>query len=322
MKKKDFAAATVALIGESAVIQWTAAALATQIPAEKLLLIGPDRQYTEGTALDLRRALAFDPHSPQVCSGSYEDCSQADLIILTAASSLQSEENTLSRLAQEIAALEDRTEQIMAAGFDGMFLVAAKPVGIMTSAVARSSGLPPHRILGSGTVTDTVWLRHLLGHYFLVDPRSIHAYVLGEPEGGGLIPWSLAQIAAKPLLRICDEHPDRFRYEDLIALGEEVRDTPRRLSETGKTPAGCGDAAALARIASALLRDEQSVLPVTSLLEGEYGQNGVWTATPCVLGRGGVESKLCLPLTASESERLAEHCDQLRDHCLRLWKTL
>ena len=198
----------------------------------------------------------------------------------------------------------------MASGFGGLFLVATNPVDVMTRITCRLSGFAPQRVIGTGTALDTARLRYLLGEYFDVDPRSIHAYVLGEHGDSEFVPWSQALLATRPVGQLCGDWGGC--REDLERIEEEVRTAAYKIIEAKKaTYYGIG--MAMARITRALLGDEHSVLTVSARLDGQYGQRDVFAGVPCVLCRDGVKQVVELALTQEEKDRFADSCRTLQE---------
>ena len=197
-------------------------------------------------------------------------------------------------------------------GFNGIFLVATNPVDIMTRVTCALSGFNPRRVLGTGTALDTARLRYLLGEYFSVDPRNIHAYVMGEHGDSEFVPWSQAMLATKPILSICEESGGRFCAEDMEKITEEVRGAAQKII-TAKKATYYGIGMALVRITRAIFGNESSVLTVSAMLRGEYGQSDVFVGAPCIVGRNGIQRTLTLSLNEEELEKFRLSCDTLRE---------
>ena len=188
--------------------------------------------------------------------------------------------------------------------------MATNPVDIMTRITQLLSGFESSRVLGTGTALDTARLRYLLGQYFSVDPRNVHAYVIGEHGDSEFVPWSQALIATKPILTIFEQGGSRYRREDMEQISTEVRDAAQKIISAKKaTYYGIG--MAMARISRAILGDEHSVLTVSSLLQGEYGLREVCLGAPCVVGREGVKAAVTLSLTPPEVSQLYHSADLL-----------
>ena len=196
-------------------------------------------------------------------------------------------------------------------GFSGIFLIATNPVDIMARITREISGFPKERVIGSGTALDTARLRYLLGAYLDVDPRNIHAYVMGEHGDSEFVPWSQALLATKPVLQICAESDGRLSVSDLENISTEAREAAYKIIDAKKaTYYGIG--MALTRIVRAILGGENSVLTVSACLNGEYGQKDVYVGVPCILNQNGVSRILTLDLPDEEMDKLGKSCDTLR----------
>ena len=185
----------------------------------------------------------------------------------------------------------------------------------MTQITCELSGFNPRRVLGTGTALDTARLRYLLGEYLEVDPRNVHAYVIGEHGDSEFVPWSQAMIATKPVLTLCKESGQgqpELCCNRLEEMEKEVRGAAYRIIEAKKaTYYGIG--MAMTRITKAIFGDEHSVLTVSAMLRGEYGQRDVFIGVPCIINQNGVQKVLTLSLTDEETEKLAKSCDTLRE---------
>ena len=171
--------------------------------------------------------------------------------------------------------------------------MATNPVDIMTRIVYEISGFSPEKVIGTGTALDTARLRYLLGEKFMIDPRNMHAYVMGEHGDSEFVPWSQAMMATKPIFDLCGETKG-CHFQELLELEEEVR-------------------MAMARITKAIFGNEYSVLTVSAYLQGEYGESGIYIGIPCVVNRMGIQRIVELPLGGEEKQRLHSSCEMLEN---------
>lgn len=309
--KKDIR--KVALVGTGMVGMSYAYALLNQNACDELVLIDIDRRRAVGEAMDLNHGLAFSGSHMKIYAGEYADCRDADIVAIAAGVAQKPGEDRPSLLHRNTAVFRSVVEAVMNAGFGGLFLVASNPVDVMTRVTQAISGLPPHQVLGTGTSLDTARLRYLLGSYFAVDPRNVHAYVMGEHGDSEFVPWSQALVATKPALALCAEDGCRYCMDEMERIRGEVRDAAHRIIEAkGATYYGIG--MAMLRITRAVFGDEHSVLTVSAWLQGEYGQQDVYAGVPCVVGREGVRKVLTLSLSDAEQAELARSCDLLRGY--------
>ena len=208
--------------------------------------------------------------------------------------------------------------KVVQSGFEGIFLVATNPVDIMTRVTYELSGFNASKIIGTGTTLDTARLRYLLGEYFEVDPRNIHAYVIGEHGDSEFVPWSQALLAAKPLKDVMRDNPKSYYMEELEQISDDVRCAAHKIIEAkGATYYGIG--MSIVRIVRAILQDENSVLTVSVRLRGEYsGKKDVFIGNPCIVSANGAKRILELKLTEQELQKLDNSCTILNDNFKKL----
>ena len=302
----------VILIGTGMVGMSYAYALLNQNACDELVLLDIDRQRAEGEAMDLNHGLAFSGSHMKIYAGDYRDCANADIVVICAGVAQKPGESRLDLLQRNTRVFQSIIDPVTESGFNGIFLVATNPVDIMTRVTCALSGFNPRRVLGTGTALDTARLRYLLGEYFSVDPRNIHAYVMGEHGDSEFVPWSQAMLATKPILSICEESGGRFCAEDMEKITEEGRGAAQKII-TAKKATYYGIGMALVRITRAIFGNESSVLTVSAMLRGEYGQSDVFVGAPCIVGRNGIQRTLTLSLNEEELEKFRLSCDTLRE---------
>lgn len=300
----------VALIGTGFVGSSYAFALLNQGITEELVLIDLNEAKAEGDAMDLNHGLPFSPSRTKIWYGTYADCDQADLVVITAGANQKPGETRLDLVEKNTKIFKGIVEQIMASGFDGIFLVATNPVDILTHAVWKFSGLPKERVIGSGTILDTARFRFLLGDYFDVDTRNVHAYIIGEHGDTELPVWSHADIAGTKISE-WTKNKQGFNQEDLDNIFINVRDAAYHIIER-KGATYYGIAMGLVRLTKAILQNENSVLTVSAYLEGEYGQNDIYIGVPAVVNRGGIREVVELDLNEEEKERFTHSVNVLK----------
>ena len=301
----------VVLIGAGMVGMSYAYSLLNQNACDELVLIDLNKKRAEGEAMDLNHGLAFSAANMKIYAGEYEDCKDADIVVICAGVAQKPGETRLALLKRNAKVFRSIIEPVTASGFDGIFLVATNPVDIMTKITYVLSGFNPRKILGTGTALDTARLRYLLGEYLRVDPRNIHAYVFGEHGDSEFVPWSQAQLATKSILQLCDENPEIER-ERLKEIEREVQGAAYKIIEA-KNATYYGIGMALTRITRAIFGDESSVLTMSAMLKGEYGQTDVFSGVPCIINKNGVQRVLKLALSQEELGRLEQSCNVLRD---------
>lgn len=277
---------------------------------DEMVLIDINKEKANGEAMDLNHGLAFARTNMKITAGDYRDCTDADIIVLCAGVSQKPGEDRISLLQRNREVFQSIVAPVLYSGFDGVFLIATNPVDIMTRVVWQESGFDCKKVIGSGTTLDTARLRYLLGDYFTVDPKNVHAYVIGEHGDSEMVPWSQAMIGTKPIREILRENPETYKCDDLKGIAVNVRRAGYKIIQA-KSATYYGIGLALVRIVKSIFSDENSVLTVSTMLRGEYGVNGVFAGVPCILGRNGVREILTLKLEDEEQKQFANSCGLL-----------
>ncbi|MCD8220746.1 MAG: L-lactate dehydrogenase [Clostridiales bacterium] len=303
----------VVLIGAGMVGMSYAYSMLNQGVFDELVLIDIDRKRAEGEAMDLNHGLAFSPANMKIYAGDYRDCKDADIVAICAGAAQKPGESRLDLLKRNRMVFQSIIDPVTESGFNGIFLVATNPVDLMTRMTYDLSGFNAGRVIGTGTALDSARLRYLLGDYMDVDPRNIHAYVMGEHGDSEFVPWSQAMLGTRPIcdiLNICDHTEEMERLE---AMEAEVKGAAYKIIEA-KRATYYGIGMAMTRISKAILGGENSVLTVSARLRGEYGQNDVFIGVPCIISKDGVKRVVELRLDEKELERFALSCTVLREN--------
>jgi L-lactate dehydrogenase len=297
----------VALIGTGFVGSSYAFALLNQGVTEELVLIDLNKEKSEGDAMDLNHGLAFAPSPTKIWYGGYDVCNDADIVVICAGANQKPGETRLDLVAKNLKIFKTIVTDVMASGFDGIFIVATNPVDILTYAVWKYSGLPQSRVIGSGTILDTARFRYLIGEHFKVDTRNVHAYIIGEHGDTELPVWSHADIGGVPILEtMIDEQ------EKLDEIFVNVRDAAYHIiNRKGATYYGI--AMGLVRLTKAILHNEHSILTVSCHLAGEYGENDVYIGVPAIVNRNGIQRVIELRLNEQEKKQFAYSANVLKE---------
>lgn len=309
----------VILVGDGAVGSSYAYAMALQGIAEEFGIVDVVKDRTEGDALDLADATALT-YPKKIYSAEYSDCKDADLVVITAGAPQKPGETRLDLVNKNLKILSSIVKPIVESGFDGIFLVAANPVDILTYATWKLSGFPKNKVIGSGTSLDTSRLRVALGELVGIrDPRSVHAYIMGEHGDSEFAAYSAATIGGLPVLDWAEKNG--VTKEQLAKLEDDVRNKAYTIiNKKGATFYGV--ATALARISRAILRDEDAVLPVSAYMEGQYGLNDIYIGTPAVVNGSGLASILEVPLNEEEQAKMTASAKTLKEVLTNGLKTL
>ncbi|WP_044894793.1 L-lactate dehydrogenase [Bacillus alveayuensis] len=301
----------VVVVGTGFVGSSYAFALLNQGVTEELVLIDLNKEKSEGDAMDLNHGLPFAPAPTKIWFGDYRDCKDADIVVLTAGANQKPGETRLDLVDKNVKIFKSIVNEVMKSGFDGIFLVATNPVDILTYATWKFSGLPKERVIGSGTILDTARFRYVLGEYFQVDTRNVHAYIIGEHGDTELPVWSHADIGGRSILEIVEEN-EEYSLDDLERLFINVRDAAYHIIQR-KGATYYGIAMGLVRLTKAILQNENSILTVSAYLDGEYGQNDIYIGVPAVVNRNGIREVLELKLNEEEKEKFAHSVKVLKE---------
>jgi L-lactate dehydrogenase len=223
--------------------------------------------------------------------------------VIAAGSAQGQGESRPALLQRNIGVLRGIIGEVVRANPEGLLLIATNPVDALTFAAWRLSGLPPAKVLGSGTVLDTARLRAELSAHYSVDARNVHAYVLGEHGDSELVAWSTASLANVPFEQFCRLTGMSCTAEDMAVIATRVRNAAYEIIRR-KGATNFAIAAALTRIIEAVVRDEASVLTVSTLVDGQYGIHGVCLSLPAIIDRSGIRRVLAVPLSNDETARL------------------
>lgn len=301
----------VAIVGTGAVGSTFAYALLMSGLASEIVLIDVNRSKAEGEAMDLNHAIPFT-HPTRIWAGDYGDCAGAAVTVLAAGVPQRPGQTRLECLKANARVWREIVPQIAKNNPHGILLVATNPVDVLTYAAWKISGLPAARVLGSGTILDTARFRFLLSRHFGVDPRSVHAFIIGEHGDSEVPAWSLANIAGMRLPEYCWANGLPYEPEAMKKIFESTRDAAYQIIER-KGATYYAVAAGLLRITQSILRHQNTVLSVSSLINDYYGISDVCFSLPTVVDRSGVQRVLRLELDSLESANLRHSAHILRE---------
>ncbi|MBK8435808.1 MAG: L-lactate dehydrogenase [Austwickia sp.] len=304
-----FVANKVVLIGTGAVGMAYAYAVVNQGICDELVLIDLDENRLRGEIMDLNHGIAWASSPMSINLGEYADCSDAAMVVICAGAAQKPGQTRLELVEVNVRIFEDVVGKVMASGFDGIILVATNPVDVLTYSTWRFSGLPSAQVIGSGTMLDTARLRFNLAEYFEVATTNVHATIIGEHGDSELPVWSSASIAGRSLTKRLAARPEmRADIEDIFV---RTRDAAYDIIDAkGSTSYGIG--MALARITLAVLANQKVTLPVSALLEGEFGHEGVYIGVPVSVGRRGIREIRELDLEPEEQAKFDASVATLR----------
>jgi L-lactate dehydrogenase len=308
--------ARVAIVGTGNVGATFAYALLLSGLAAEIVLIDANHTRAEGEAMDLSHAISF-AHSTRIWPGDYSDITGAAVTVVAAGAGQKPGETRLDLVKKNAAIFREIVPEISRHNTDGIILIATNPVDVLTYAAWKYSGLPSERVIGSGTILDTSRFRFLLSEHFRVDPRSVHAYIIGEHGDSEVAVWSLANIAGMRLADFCAAHGLSCESDDMEEIFRQTRDAAYHIiNRKGATYYAV--AAGLMRIVEAILRNQRTVLSVSSLIADYYDINDVYLSLPTVVNRSGTERVLRLNLDADEIEKLRHSANVLKQTIAQL----
>ena len=296
----------VVLVGTGFVGMSMAYSMLNRGGVNELILIDIDKDKTIGEEMDLSHGLAFAPQKMVIKAGDYDECKDAQVVVITAGIAQKPGQTRLELAETNTKIMKGITENIMASGFNGIIIVASNPVDLMTYVVSEVSGLPKNQVFGSGTVLDTARLRYLMADYLKVSTKNVHAYIMGEHGDSSFVPWDHAYVGCKRIKDIMKDnhHP----MEDLKKIHEGVVNAAYEIINKKKaTYYGIG--IALSRLVKAVLDNENSILTVSTYLkDGQYGQDDIFIGVPAIINSKGVRELLELNLNEEEQSKLDESC--------------
>ena len=306
----------VAIVGAGNVGATCAYALLMSGRAAEIVLIDANTARAEGEAMDLNHAVPFGAPC-RVWAGSYADCAGAAVTVITAGAAQKPGETRLDLVKKNTAIFKSIVPQVAQHNPTGIIVVATNPVDVLSYVAWKLSGLPAARVIGSGTILDTARFRYLLSQYYGVDPRSVHAYIIGEHGDSEVPVWSLANIAGMRLTDFCCLQDVKFDQAKMDEIFVQTRDAAYDIIQRkGATYYAIG--AGLMRIVEAILRDQSTVLSVSSLIDRYYGIDDVYLSLPAVIDRGGVEGLLRLQLEEMEIVGLRRSAEVLKSTLAQL----
>lgn len=301
----------VGIIGVGQVGASIAFALMEKGIFNEIVLIDNNKEKAIGEAMDLSHGILYASSLSKIYAGEYKDLKDAALIIITAGAAQKEGETRLDLVKKNSAIMRSVINNIKPIGIEGIILVVANPVDILTHVAYKCSGLPINRVIGSGTVLDTARLKYMISEHLQVDSRNVHAVMIGEHGDSELPVWSGANISGVPLNEFCELRGHHNHEEGMAKLYNSVRNAAYEIIKR-KGSTYYGIAMAVTKIARCIVNDEKSMLPISVELNGTYNLKDVALSIPTILGKDGVELILELPLSNVEKDNLAKSASTLK----------
>ena len=277
----------------------------------EIVMIDADQGKAEGEAMDISHGIPFAKHM-KIRAGNYDDVEGAAVVIVTAGAAQKPGETRLDLIHKNVAIFKSIIPEIAKRDFQGILLIVANPVDILTHVAQKLSGFPENRVIGSGTVLDTARLKYELGEHLGVDSKSVHAFIIGEHGDSEIAAWSSANVSGIPLNDFC-EMRGHFQHEKATEeIAQRVKNSAYEIIERKKATY-YGVAMAVKRICEVIVRDSKAILPVSTMRHGEHGMRDVVLSMPCVVGKDGIETMVPIPLNEEEEEKLRESARILKE---------
>ena len=300
----------VAVIGCGFVGSASAFALMQSGMFSEMVLIDADHDKAEGEALDISHGTPF-ARPMKIYAGGYDDIVDASIIVITAGANQKPGETRLDLVKKNIGIFKTIIPEIKKRDCKGILLIVANPVDILTYTAVKLSGFPENRVIGSGTVLDTARLKEALGSHLQVDSRSVHAFIIGEHGDSEIAAWSSANVSGIPLNTFC-EMRGHFNHDDSMErIAANVRNSAYEIIAK-KNATYYGIAMSVKRICEVIMRDEKSIMPISSMMHGEYGIEDVALSMPAIVGKNGAQGKVPISLNYDEITKLQESAKALK----------
>lgn len=307
----------ISIIGAGFVGSTTAFALMMSDLVSELVIVDVNKDKAEGEAMDLYHGAAFAKPVEIIGGSDYSATINSDIVIITAGANRKPGESRIDLINKNYGILKGIVSEVVKFSPDCILLVVSNPMDILTYFTYKLSGFPKERVIGSGTVLDTSRFRSLLGQHFDVDVRNIHAYIMGEHGDSEIAAWSIANIAGMDVDSFCHTPYNSCDFSFRDDIFKEVKDAGKKVIEKkGATYYAIG--LAVKRIVECILRDENSILTVSTLLTGQYGISDVYMGVPSIVGRLGVKQIIEAPLDEDELEALRASAGVLKDNISKI----
>lgn len=277
---------------------------------DELVLIDLDQEKAIGEAMDISHGLPYSKSSLKVKAGGYEECKDADIVVITAGAAQKPNQTRLELASVNAKIMKSITKEIMDSRFDGIIIVASNPVDLMSYVVQRVSGLPTNRVIGSGTILDTARLRYLLSEHLKISSTNIHAYILGEHGDSSFVPWMNTYIGCKSMMEYIVEM--NIDMNEMHQIYKEVQQAAYEIIKR-KNATYYGIGLSLNRLITAILSDENAVLTVSAYQQGEYKQKGLYIGVPAIINRQGIAKIMTLHLNNVDQRKFDKSCQTLKE---------
>jgi len=302
----------IAIIGAGNVGSTFAFSLMISGLAREIVLIDKNDLLARGECMDLNHGLSL-AHPTKIYAAGFEGCKNADIVVITAGENQKPGQTRIDLVNANVLLFKDIIPAITKYAGNAILLVVTNPVDILTYVTLKLSGLPPNRVIGSGTVLDTARLKYMISEYCTVDPSNIHAYIIGEHGDTELPVWSNATIAGMDIESYCSTYSKKINAKtDLSEIFEKVKNAAYQIIKA-KGATNYSIALALVKITRSIVRNENSILPVSTLINDYYGISDVCISIPSHVNINGVEQYLKLELSDTEQDQFKHSANTLKN---------
>jgi len=303
----------VVVVGTGAVGAAVAFDIVRNHVCDDLILIDINKEKSWAEATDLQHSLGYSGNKMKVKDGQYKDCADADLVVIAAALPYITGQTRLDMIEKAAGIMKSIVPPIMESGFSGIIVVITNPVDVMSYYVHKLSGLPANKVIGTGTALDSARLKYHLADVMNVDPQSVNALCMGEHGDSQIIPWSQITVGGKKFLDIINDNKARLKEFNINSVGEDIKMIAYRIVNA-KGATTFGIAATTVQIIKAVLRDENKVIPISAMLNGEYGEQGIYAGVPAVLNSQGVKELVEYHLSDNEILELKKSIEIIKEY--------
>jgi len=303
----------VVIVGSGNVGSHCAFSLAVQGVCDEIIMIDKIEKKANAEAVDLSDTVSYLPHYVTSRKGTFEDCSDADIIVVSLGVPPEPNKSRLDFLEGTIREVDTIIEPIMKSGFDGIIVVISNPVDVVANYILEKTKLPKNRVFGTGTTLDSSRLRRILSHETGIDAKSIQGYTMGEHGDSQMVPWSHVSLGGKQIFDLIKEKPKTFGNLDLDDIEKRAAFAAYEII-AGKGCTEFGIGVGLTEIVKTILHNERKILPATTLLNGEYGQTDVFASVPVIMSKDGIEEIIEINLTNNEKEKFNNSCNIIRSY--------
>ena len=303
----------IVIVGSGNVGSHCAFSLAIQGVCDEIVMIDKLQEKANAEAVDLSDTVSYLPHYVKSRKGTFKDCKDADIIVVSLGVPPEVNKARLDFLKDTIREIDTIINPILESGFDGIFIVISNPVDVIAHYIWQKTGFPKNKVFGTGTTLDSSRLRRILSDETGIEQKSIQAYCMGEHGDSQMVPWSHVYFGGKPLFDLMKEKPETYGKLDLENLAYRTANAAYEIIQ-GKRCTEFGIAAGLTEIVKTIYHDEKKILPASTLLDGEYNQNHVFVSVPVVMGKDGIEEIIEINLMEQEQKEFDRSCIILKDY--------